>query len=94
MYHDFVRRDVESCKQWFAANLDAPVAVYAFPNGSYRQSQLEVVRKAGIEHILLVGEDYSSPTATTHNRFTFHAYSPAEVRYRATGAFRRPKAPR
>jgi peptidoglycan/xylan/chitin deacetylase (PgdA/CDA1 family) len=88
---DYLRDDVKRCRQWFAAQLDQDVAVYAFPNGSYRRDQLDIVHDAGVRHILLVDEDYSSPEATTHKRFTFHAYSRAEVRYRATGAFRRPQ---
>ena len=88
---DHVREDVSRCKQWFAANLDQPVKIYAFPNGSFRPSQIQIVRDSGIDCILLVEEDFSTPATPVHKRFNVYAHSRAEVRFRATGAFRQPK---
>lgn len=87
---DFVRDDALACRSWFADRLGQPMRVYAVPNGSYRPEQLESLREAGVDHVLLVDEDFSSPDARTHKRFTFWAHSRAEVRFRATGGFRRP----
>jgi hypothetical protein len=44
-----------------------------------------------VRHILLVDEDFSSPGASLHRRFTFDARSVAEARFRATGAFKWPE---
>lgn len=90
---DYVRDDVARCKQWFAANLDQPVTVYAFPNGSFRPGQIQIVRDSGIERVLLVEEDFSDSTMAVHKRFNFDAVSRAEVRFRATGGLRRPRRP-
>ena len=91
--NDFVRDDVARCKQWFETNLDQPVDIYAFPNGSYRPGQCEIVQDLGVRRVLLVEEDFSVARASVHKRFTFFAHSRAEVRFRAAGAFRRPSSP-
>lgn len=88
---DYLRGDVQRCRAWFAEKLGRPLTIYAFPNGSYRPGQVEIVREAGVEHILLVDENFSRDGARLHRRFTFDARSPAEVRFRATGAFRWPE---
>ena len=88
---DYLRDDVRKCRKWFEANLSAPITTYAFPNGSYRPDQVEIVRLAGIEHVLLVEEDFSTPGSAVHKRFTFDATSRAEARFRATGGFRWPQ---
>lgn len=87
---EFVRDDVSRCKQWFETNLDQPVTIYAFPNGSFRDGQVQIVRECGISCILLVDGDFSTPGAAAHKRFNFDAASPAEARFRATGGFRWP----
>lgn len=89
---DYLRNDLKLCHRWLAEELDLPMTVYAFPNGSYRASQLDILRAAEIEQVLLVDEDFSSPRSATHKRFTFDGNSRAEVRFRATGAFRWPRA--
>jgi peptidoglycan/xylan/chitin deacetylase (PgdA/CDA1 family) len=87
---DYLREDVARCRAWFAGTLGREMTIYAFPNGSYRAAQLEIVRDAGVRHILLVDEDFSSLGASLHRRFTFDARSEHEVRFRATGAFKWP----
>lgn len=88
---DYLREDVERCRAWFGKKLGRPLTIYAFPNGSYRPGQVEIVREAGVEHILLVDENFSRNRARLHPRFTFDARSTAELRFRATGAFRWPE---
>ena len=88
---DYLREDVARCRAWFAGRLARDMHVYAFPNGSHRPGQAGIVRDAGVRHILLVEEDFSRAGADLHRRFTFDARSPAEARFRATGALRRPE---
>ena len=87
----YARNDVDRCKQWFAEKLSRPMAIYAVPNGSYRRSQIEILRHAGMQHILLVDEDFSSPDCDVHKRFTFGAHSPHQARFKATGGLRWPR---
>jgi glycosyltransferase involved in cell wall biosynthesis/peptidoglycan/xylan/chitin deacetylase (PgdA/CDA1 family) len=84
---DYLVDDVRRCREYFDRNLGIPVNIYAFPNGSYAPGQLELVEQAGIEHVLLVGERLDTDPRR-HARFTFHARTRSESRYRATGAFR------
>jgi peptidoglycan/xylan/chitin deacetylase (PgdA/CDA1 family) len=88
---EYFRDDVQRCRAWFDEKLGREMTIYAFPNGSYRPRQVENVREAGVRHILLVNENFSAAGEGLYNRFTFHARSPSEVRFRATGAFRRPE---
>jgi peptidoglycan/xylan/chitin deacetylase (PgdA/CDA1 family) len=58
--------------------------VYAFPNGSHRPGQPELLRQHGVRHVLLVGERPSAPEAGVHTRLTLRGASLAELRARAT----------
>jgi peptidoglycan/xylan/chitin deacetylase (PgdA/CDA1 family) len=81
---DFVE-DFERCRRVLAeVNCDA--TVYAFPNGSYRQHQIELLRDLGVLHMLLVGERPSRPDTSVHTRLTLRGHSVPELRVRAAGA--------
>jgi peptidoglycan/xylan/chitin deacetylase (PgdA/CDA1 family) len=77
--------DLRRCRTFFDQDLGAPMRIYAFPNGSYREEQIEVLYREGLEHILLVGERSSTPRSRVHHRFTFGGSSRSEVRLRAMG---------
>lgn len=65
--------------------------VYAFPNGSYRPAQVDLLRDFGVEHVLLVGERPSRPDTTVHTRLTLRGHSASELRVRAVGLATRPR---
>lgn len=88
---EYLRGDIARCRDYFGSQLGIPLAIYAFPNNSYRAEQIDILRSEGIRHILLVDEDFSNPATHVHRRFTFHAYSRPEVRFRATGGYRWPR---
>lgn len=83
----YLAEDVARCQEYFLHKLERSATIYAFPNGSCRRGQPELVRRLGIRHILLVGEDFDRK-GDCHPRFTFHARSSAEVRFRATGSMK------
>lgn len=58
--------------------------VYAFPNGSSRPAQAELLQRHGVRHVLLVDERPSTPGAGVHTRITLRGGSIAELRARAT----------
>lgn len=89
---DYLRADIARCRAWLDDKLGLPLDIYAFPNGSYRPGQIEILLSAGIRHVLLVDERFSSPGANVHPRITFDARSRHEMRFRATGALAWPKA--
>jgi hypothetical protein len=63
-----------------------PCLVYAFPNGSHRSGQAELLRREGVRHVLLVGDTASQPDAWLHPRLTLRGHSTAELRVRTTTA--------
>lgn len=81
---EFLVDDVCRCQEYFGAKLGASVDIYAFPNGSCSPGQVELVERCGVRHVLLVGEQFDTEPRR-HARFTFHAQSRGEARYRATG---------
>jgi peptidoglycan/xylan/chitin deacetylase (PgdA/CDA1 family) len=85
---EYFEADLSRCRAYFENRLGQPMTVYAFPNGSCRDRQIETALSSGIEHVLLVGEDFSDG-GQLHKRFTFGARSPSEVRFRAVGAMRK-----
>lgn len=76
--------DVRRCAGFFDRELGRPMTIYAFPNGSCAPGQAERVLGHGVDHVLLVGERFDNG-APVHNRFTFDARSPSEVRLKAVG---------
>ena len=91
---DYLRADVKACRQYFLDKLSMRLAIYAFPNGSHRPGQSEILRSEGIEHVLLVGEDFSATDAHVHHRLTFDARFEPEVYFRGTGSYRWPAGSR
>ena len=89
---DYLRADVAACRRYFLDKLSMRLAIYAFPNGSHRRGQSAIVRSEGIDHVLLVGEDFSAADAHVHHRLTFDARSEPEVYFRGTGSYRWPSA--
>lgn len=84
---EFLREDLDRCASYFQQELRRPMNIYAFPNGSCRPGQVRIVQEAGVEHVLLVGEDYSGGDRV-HKRFTFYADGEQEARFRAVGGMR------
>jgi len=82
---EFFEDDFEKCADYFENKLGLPLETYAFPNGSYRDAQIEALRAKGIRHILLVGEDYARRGADVFPRFTIYGASKIETRFQALG---------
>ncbi len=82
---EFFESDLEKCVDYFKNELGLPLETYAFPNGSYRDAQIEGLRANGIRHILLVGEDYAHRDADVFPRFTIYGASKLETRFQALG---------
>ena len=85
---EYFAQDVERCRAWFREKLGSDASIYAFPNGSYRESQLAIAQRAGIEHLLLVGERTASFTGNVHPRVTADGVTLRELRMRIARALR------
>ena len=73
--------DLDKCKSWFSNNVDAPLEIYAFPNGYYKKKHIDYLVRDGFRHILLVDED-SYKTGISKPRFTMYGSSVNELIYR------------
>ena len=82
---EFFENDFEKCARYFENKLGLPLEIYAFPNGSYREEQIDALRAKGIRHILLVGEDYARAGEDVFPRFTIYGSSKLETRFQALG---------
>lgn len=86
--NDYLREDLTRCNRYFSDLFGKPMRIYAFPNGSYRQEQIEIVKDSGMQHILLVEDDFSN-RISPYKRFGFDAETLSEARFKALGGFRR-----
>ena len=84
--------DFQACVEYFQTDLQLPLTIYAFPNGSYRSEQVTYLEKEGMQRILLVGETYARRDQKVLPRFTIYGSSAAEVTIRALGYNARPAA--
>jgi peptidoglycan/xylan/chitin deacetylase (PgdA/CDA1 family) len=87
---DYLNSDAQKCRLYIRDLVGYCPDVYAFPNGSYSSHHPCIVHANGYSTCLLVGETFSSSRAQDHNRFTFHAETDYEARFRAVGQFRKP----
>lgn len=85
----YFRQDLEKCRAYFQRELQLPVTIYAFPNGSYRESQVSEALAQGVQHVLLVNNAFSRPGNATHARFGIYGDSRPEILFRSLGGLAR-----
>lgn len=83
--NSFFEEDLRKCFRYFEDKLLIPLEIYAFPNGSYRPEQIEILQDRGIKHTLLVGEDYAKVGENVYSRFTIYGSTKMETRFQALG---------
>jgi peptidoglycan/xylan/chitin deacetylase (PgdA/CDA1 family) len=76
--------DFDRCETFFSS-IGLPLRIFAFPNGSYRPDQVQVLLSRGVRHVLLVEERASRSVQGVHPRITIYGDSPAELRLRSAG---------
>lgn len=82
---NFFAEDFRRCDGAIQSSIGHRPKVYSFPNGSYRPSQIEILRTNGIAHIMLTG-DRPTPVGTdVHMRIGLYGRTGGEVRVRAMG---------
>ncbi len=87
--NDYFKLDFLKCQDYFSKNLQCPLRIYAFPNGSHRAEQVELLHQNGVDHVLLTGDDFSSSRLKVHKRFNTYGTSLPEARFRAIGGTRK-----
>ena len=83
--NSFFAEDLDRCVTFFCKDLKLPLSIYAFPNGSYRYEQIEILRGRGIKHILLVGERLASRSNPVCPRITVFGDTTEEACFRSLG---------
>jgi len=83
---DFFRQDLAACVRWSEQHLAVSPGIYAFPNGSYRPSQIKIATDAGMEHVLLVGERSTARESAVRSRVTVFGSDVRELRTRLARA--------
>ena len=81
----FFEDDLQKCLKYFDEKLALPLDIYAFPNGSFRPEQIEILRGYGIKYKLLVGEDYAKAGTDVFPRLTIYGSAKLENRFQALG---------
>ena len=87
---EYLCEDVRRCRDYFRDRLGFATSIYAFPNGSFRRGQDELLRAVGYQHVLCVGEAFSCREEWRHPRLTMFAASSVEARFRALGGLKGP----
>ena len=88
----YLTEDINNCLNYFKTRLGIRPSVYALANGSARAGQPELIRAAGLDHVLLTGDEFSRPSNWLHKRFTMFGSTMAEARFRALGGFKSPSS--
>ena len=81
----FFDEDLSKCERLFRDVLGLPLDIYAFPNGSYRDDHLDLLRARGVRHVLIVGEKVGSGIGDVVPRITLSAQSALEARFQVVG---------
>lgn len=87
---EFFHADLAQSKEYFSNVLGLPLRTYAFPNGSYRSAQIEILRRSGVGSILLTGGELATAEQRRRGvipRINLAGSSPAEIKLRAAGCF-------
>ena len=83
--NDFFQKDFARCQQFFNDTLQQKLAIYAFPNGSYREEQLSYLLENQVETVLLVEEAFTQAKGAVHKRITLSADSFDNLKLQALG---------
>lgn len=85
--NEYFQSDLRKCKSWFRSAISIQPRIYAFPNGSYRQQQLDIAHHEGFETVLLVGDNFSKAQNSIHFRYGMSPRTISEAKFQITGKF-------
>ena len=81
----FFKKDLDLCISWFNNKLNINPEIYAFPNSSYKSSNIKLLKEYRFKNILLVEDKFSSLNENVNYRFGFEAENINEVLYNVAG---------
>ncbi len=83
--NEYFERDFAKCRDYFTKKLKLPLLTYAFPNGSYREEQIDFLRQNNVQNILLVNEDFADLQTDVFPRLTMYGDTKEEIKFRSLG---------
>jgi peptidoglycan/xylan/chitin deacetylase (PgdA/CDA1 family) len=81
----YFEEDVLHCQHYFQNALGMKCLYYAFPNGSYKENQINHLEKLEFKRALLVDEDYADARRFALTRFTIAADNLGDLKLQAAG---------
>jgi len=75
----YFKKDLELCKTYFADELNSDVEIYAFPNGYYSESHLDIGLDYGFKHLLLTETNFSNVSSIVHPRLSMYGNTIGEL---------------
>ena len=81
---NFFIDDFKKCQDFFQNNNFPKLDIYSFPNGSYRQEQIDYLKQNEINHILLVDDEYATLSSPYH-RLNIAAFNRYEAIFQSLG---------
>ncbi len=85
MSMDFFIEDFKKCQKFFEENHFPRMDIYAFPNGSYRQEQIDYLLKNSVPYILLSEDKYAKVGFPPYYRFNIAAFDRFETIFQSLG---------
>jgi peptidoglycan/xylan/chitin deacetylase (PgdA/CDA1 family) len=82
---DYFAADFERCSSFFATHLGKRIEIYAFPNGSYRKTQIALLLEKSVRWILLVENKFASSRGPVLPRINFSPRGRLDAALYATG---------
>ncbi len=85
MSMEYFVEDFRKCRDFFAQHHLPSMDIYAFPNGSYNQSQVDYLLKNQVPYVLLSGDRYALADKPPYHRFNIAAFDACEAIFQSIG---------
>ena len=72
--NNYFKKDLELCKNYFNTNFNFHPNIYAFPNGSYNNFQLDYASNSSYKFLLLVGNKFNKTYSNNESSYLFHRF--------------------
>lgn len=82
---EYFLADFERCSSFFETHLQQPIEIYAFPNGSYRKTQIGLLLQRSVRFVLLVEDKFASTRGPVLPRLNFSPRGRQDAALYATG---------
>jgi len=71
---NYFKKDLELCNDYFYKNFNFYPNIYAFPNGSYNNFQINYASSSSYKFLLLVGNKFNKTEDNNKSKYLFHRF--------------------